>query len=84
MTDQERLLRLEALLHLQIADQASLLLIVERLAAFVGRTQPGFPPVIDAFLHHRKAQLHAQLEALEQTQPALAAQLQSMIDASSQ
>lgn len=72
---------------MQIADVSSLLSLLSEIRAALLESLPQLrgqlPEVGERFLRLRKQLLHAQLEKLEETNPALAARIQQKIDDSS-
>lgn len=80
MTDKEQIDRLLALAEVQTADIHSLLSVVTQLAEIVRRDHADTPDVGALHLRFRKHLLQAQLEAIEQIDPARAARLQRLID----
>ena len=69
---------------MQIADVSSLLGLLSEMRAVIVESLPQLrgrlPEVGERFLQLRKQLLHAQLEKLEETNPALAARIQQQID----
>lgn len=77
---EQELLRLRALLMVQAADTSCLLELVLELEDALRPAHPDLPDLAAVFLRRRIELVHHQLEELEKTQPALAAQLQQLID----
>jgi hypothetical protein len=78
----EDTIRQQALNLIQTVDVASVLGVVRQIADAVRPLRPDLPSLdVDAaFLKQRKELLHRELEDIERTNPALAAQLQQVID----
>ena len=81
---EDQLLRLQAVTTMQIADVSSLLSLLSEIRAALVESLPQLqehmPEVGERFLQLRKQFLHAQLEKLEERDPALAARIQQQID----
>jgi len=81
---EDQLLRLQAIAAMQIADVSSLLNLLSEMRATLVESLPQLrgqvPEVGERFLQLRKQLLYAQLEKLEETNPALAARIQKQIN----
>jgi hypothetical protein len=80
---EDEILRLKALKAVQSADVSALLLLCSANHKILSKVFHELPAVGATFLRLRKKLLHTQLEQLENTQPALAARIQQMIDEAS-
>ena len=78
----DELLRLRAVSEIQAADVSCLLICLQQLTGSLRPHLPDLPDIGELFLRQRKLFLQPRLEALEDREPALAARLQEMIDAS--
>jgi hypothetical protein len=76
----KKLLRMEAGWRLQTADASALLRVLMDYHKHLSTQVRGLPDPLQRFLVYRKENLHSQLEAIEDSNPAHAARLQEVID----
>jgi hypothetical protein len=78
----DELLRLRALTIIQVADISALIGYLEKMEAALRPVAPNLPTFKQTFLADRKKLVQDWLEDTETKNPALAAQLQKLIDSS--